>query len=560
MKQRTVLLILESDRVELVTLRGRSVQDIHTLATEFDPSEETLRNAIRKLKPALASASEELGLTSSPCRVYYRSPSAVVHLTSSPTSNQQSAVQAARLALHEALGFSEETASCDAAFLCRDGAGKTSHTLAVGDRSQITTALAELVQGAGFRFKAAVPIDALPQADLVRRAASIDTPNPTVLLHLGLHSSVLAVVQGRSLTLFRPLAFSVDQLLCALRKPFSVQTSADVAAEVASTIDRATAIEWLSRFGVPDREEVIDDSRGVTGASVRPALQPILQRLVTEIRQSIRFGVAEERRQQTQIELDGAARGIRNLAATLHHELSLPVDVREGEAAEEAGYFGHARRLCAEDVPAPVVSLLPHAFVDAAKLRRFKRHLWSGVAAAGLLLALDAGLLFQKTDSAQRALEPLETTVNEQARVENRQSLLYAATQASFRVENRVAEQLATQPAVSALMRSLSLMTPPRVRLLNLEMRTANDSPTALIEGYADAGGRGGGEVIRGYIADIEALPGVRAVELSSVQDVNTAGSEVQQFRLSLELHPPARPLRSGQLQRLLAAAAEETP
>ncbi len=560
MKQRTVVLILESDRVELVTLRGRSLQDVHTLATEFDLSEESFRNAIRKLKPALAETCEQLGLASSPCRVYYRSPSAVVHLTSSPTSNQQSAVQAARLALHEALGFSEETACCDAAFLCRDGAGKNSHTLAVGDRTHITAALAELVQGAGLKFKAAVPIDALPQMDLVRRAAAIDTPNPTVLLHLGLHSSALAVVEGRSLTLFRPLAFSVEQLLSALGKPLSTPASVEGTADLADTIDRATAIEWLTRFGVPDREQIIDASRNVTGASVRPALQPILQRLVTEIRQSIRFGVAEERRQQTQIELDGAARGIRDLAATLHHELTLAIDVRKDEALEDPDYFGQARRLCAEDAAAPVLSLLPEDFAEAVKLGRFKRHLWSGVAAAGLLLALDAGLLFQKIDNARRALDPLTTTVNEQARAEDRQSLLYAATQASFSVENRVAEHLAKQPAVSALLRSLSQVTPPRVRLLNLEMRAAGDRPSALIEGYADSGGRGGGEVIRGYIADIEALPGVRAVELSSVQEVNAEGSEVQQFRLSLQLHSPARPLGSGHLQRLLSAAVEETP
>jgi Tfp pilus assembly PilM family ATPase len=554
MKRRTAVLILESDRVELLALQGRTLADRQTLATQLDVREDGFRAAVRKLKPTLADAVNQAQLSGAPCVVYYRSASAVVHLVSTPTSSAQDALHAAHLALNDALSYPVEAAATDAAFLCRSAGGKSAHALAAGDRTSTVNALVELIEGAHLKLQAAVPIDATLHADLVRRAAAFKSDAPAALLHLGLHASALAVVEEGEVKLFRPLAFTLEQLLDALQKPLHT------GAESQAGVDRDTALDWLGAFGVPDREETIDQAAGVTGAAVRPVLQPILQRLVTEIRQSIRFGVSEEQRLSVRLHADGAGATIRNLAGTLHHELNLPVDVAKRDDAATDDFFAPTRRCCLEDADDPTLELLPDELAARVQLGRFKRHLWTGVAAAGLLLALDAGLLHQKINSAEQALRPMEATVSEQARADDVQSSLAAATHASHALENEVARHWSSQPAVSAMLRALAEITPPRVRLLNVEFRARDDAPRAMIEGYADTGGRGGGEIIRGYIAELAALPGVQQAELTNVQETTADGGDWRQFRLSLRLTPPARPLDSGRMQQLVASGEEQRP
>lgn len=554
MKRRTVVLILESDRVELVTSQGGRVDRLDTLADELDVTEEGFRSALRKLKPRLTEVVTERNLGSSRCCVYYRSAGSVVQLVSVPTTSAQAAVQAAELALGDGLGCPLDAAATDAAFVCRSGEGKTSHAVAFGDRARTIDTIVEIVEAAGLRFQAAVPIDGPMHIDLVRRAAEPSDEHPAVHLHLGLCASALAVIDAGKLTLFRPLAFSVQQLLSALRKPFTTQG----VGETFDAVDLSTARAWLGAFGVPSRDETIDEERGVTGAMVRPLLQPILQRLITEIRQSIRFGVAEDRRQSVQARLEGGASDLRNLAATLHHELNLPVEISGGAIADDI--FAPTRDLCLLDAEKCIARLQPRSLAEAGRMMQFKRHLWTGVAAAGVLVALDAGLLHQKIGNAERAVGSLEVTMSERDRGEDRRQRFFEATQASLALENDITRHLSTQPPTGALLRSLARITSPRVRLLSIDFRADAASPIAVLEGYADAGGRGGGEVIRGYIADLTALPAVAEVELSSVQDVSIETRTMQQFRLTLRLFAPARALESGRIAQQIAKGGGPQP
>src|SRR5262249_38213525 len=139
----------------------------------------------------------------------------------------------------------------------------------------------------------AVPADA---AATIGAVASVrDKPaSDTVCagFYFGEHSSVLAAMMNGRLCFVRTLGLGVDALVDALTRPIRVRQGPE-GFRPRVTLERGAARDLLLAMGVPGPDVVVDPQRGIDGSAVLPLLQPVVQRICIEVKQSLRFGMEE---------------------------------------------------------------------------------------------------------------------------------------------------------------------------------------------------------------------------------------------------------------------------
>ncbi|MCK4871383.1 MAG: hypothetical protein KAS72_01545 [Phycisphaerales bacterium] len=548
MSAKTVVIGLESDHVDVVVLDGTEQVARKYLSVELEFTSTGFISSLRAIRSVVAETITELGAEGLGCIVYYRSPSSTVELVSSPTKNLQAAFGAARLALGEALSCALDAAVFDTVLAARDARGQTAHVIAAGERSEIARAIADLVTAVGLRPVGCSPIDVPLVRAVTSRVVGSSDRDLRGHAYLGERCSVFAVGHHGKLLLFRRIGFSLSQLVEAAMKAAPTGNAA---------VSREQARSWLTTFGVPDRDDVIDADRGLTGASLRPLMQPVLQRLVTEVRQSLRFGVPEELRTEVELKLTGPGSGIPNLADLLSHELGLAVTADDSMTSGDDEFS-----LCLADAPQPLVSVLPEELATAGRNARIKKQLWIGAAAAGLLVAVDALMLEGKLSDAEQVVARLEMTRDQEQRLSDSHGQLFAAAQASHRIENMINRELEAQAPSGALLKALSRITPPDIRLTSIEFQIGEEGPIGTLVGYAiDINGRNGGEAIRDFIGRLQELPAIGEASLASAQEMDIDDMHGRQFRLDLKVQGAALLLKhTGLIGRSVAGGSEVQP
>jgi Tfp pilus assembly protein PilN len=540
MGSKKVVIGLDADRLVIAVCRGAQVLESRDRVLDRKTDHDSLRTTMQAVRSALDKQVEELNVRGLPCHVYYRSPTCVAEVVSSRTRKTTDARGAAQLAITSAFDCDVDLVTISMAAPVRDRSGGSTHVVAAGDRDDVASLIVETIESCGLRVDGMTPTDTPMIAGLIQSIVSNRDAGIVGRLYLGEETSFFAVGEAGGLRLFRRVGFACRQLAEAMSR---IHGADDETIE----LDLETAQSWLREHGVPDRDEVVDESRGVTGMTLRPLMQPVLQRLVTEVRQSIRFGVDEKQRSAIRIRLDGPGAGIANLAQLLEHELGLEVQGDQTVSDE----FG----LCVTDATRPRVGILPRAATRRRLVTAVRNRLWIGAAAAGLLLGVDALMLQGRLASVHDAVEPLRMTSDAGARLEQRWRTVFHAAQTSHALENRVAATLGGQPPYAALLRIVPGLLPDSVELLAIRMqRSDGASPaSAEIDGLAFTMQGRSTSGLRELIDALSELPVIESVELASVHDVEMDGGSAQQFRLALGLTAMPATLESGRMAELAA-------
>ncbi|GEM_PF-3650281 len=534
-----IIFVIGSELIEISVGRGRRVACIRMEVDLPDDSREwsaAVRALAVQLRPRLA----EHGLVRSPTIVLYESPSSSSQLTSLATTNDKQALAAARLAALGAIGASDESAIADACAVGCDATGDPPrhHLVAAADQAEVLRAVADLVESVGLITERIVPIDAVAMTDIVTPALSHKGPTQG-WLHVGVEQSWLVVVGEGHLRLFRPIRFGIEHLTDVLTRPICITGAR---AEHCLTQDRAASL--LAEHGIPSRERLLDEESGLYGQHVLPLLQPVLQRVIVELKQSLRFGLSESHRREFSMRLCGEGAALPGLATILGDAIECRVESQPVEVTPIRLSCGLEASVCHRLV-ASCPNLLPQRTIAAQMAHRFNRSIWVGLAAGLALLALDAlrldGLIAEEKSRLITVSNQLDDA---QARLQQREQALSKAA-ALQRLQNTYVAATGFSPDYSAVLREVALATPMSIRLIRMESVNSpmeaimgDVAPPATLSLDAYAIGTDADEKIASFVGRLRASALVESIALGSTVRSEIDGQAARRFDIRIELCP----------------------
>lgn len=510
---------------------------------------------------ALANMVDELGLRGREAVITYQAPTAVAGVFGCPiNAGPAGAARAGELALSELVGqpltgqpHGLETLWTDGEDAgAEPGTPAQRHTLGVFDKRTSAEAVCAWAAAAGLRPLVLAPAEAASMRMAVEGARE-DSPGATVTVWIGEHASVLAASSGRRLLFVRTLGIGAESLVEALGRPMRVRS--DEPREPVS-LSPAEARALLYRVGVPMPGDVVDQARGLMGSSVLPVLQPVLQRLAVELKQSIRFGLPEGLRDGASLRLGGSGGLVPGLGEVLAKQIVAPLAV-----AKDLGL----RLAPVGDVPVVLpgvesgesINLVPASFAQRDAAQRGRTGLRIGLVACAALIGfsgLSSWFSLRQERAAYEALTAQDPIMVEAARL---QALADQATAAWNGMRTRVAGEVGLAPPIAHVLALIADAMPAEMALRSIELKeptrlgVKNNAPgsssTLVLTGEVrETAGTDLAQTIRQFSDALAATPLVNAVRLGTTQRAEQDGRPVSRFELTLSVvNLPASSLAS---------------
>ena len=551
-----VIIELSPSRIEIATMRGATLGEWRcervSRAEWPSPYTTSLPEAAGTIKRLLG----EMGVLNARATIIYNAPGSVTGLTSCANSiNAAGAEQAATLALTNVADFPTEDAPSDTCTLFNDRAHKKvkgaaapdalaqRHILACADSEDRAAALCEAIGSHGLHIEGLIPAEAVATADAIRRSTSSASPDEiAAVAWIGEHSTSLAVGCPGRLHFARTISAGTEALADVLCRPLRARDPDAVPVQ----LDHQAARSLLLTVGVPAPDAIIPGPPTLAGSALLPHLQPILQRLSTEIKQSLRFGVSEADRVRIRLHLAGpgaAVPGLGEAIAKLSGFRFDPIDVAIGapDALDSStGGLIHALANC----PTLSICILPVAARQARKLRAARKALLIGAALAMTYIGYETFDAYStlrgeraKLTSATSALQ------SSQGPMAVRQGAITARA-ALTDAEHRLRKAMEQTPDWAAMMEVVSQTTPEPIRLSTLDMVRDGSRCTIDLRGHIRFGEvRDPSVMIRSYVEALEAIPAIETIRLGAISRAALAGHDSQTFDLTLSVvQLPAAP------------------
>ncbi len=439
--------------------------------------------AVRGAGSKLKEIVRELNAEGASVRILYRSPAQSVDLASFALRTAQQSCAAAILPLAVSLPYSLSSAILQAVAVGHDarGADRRWHVVVGAERSDVIRAIIEMVESAGLEFDTVAPIDAAIIAGVVRRALVYAGPQHG-WLHFGKHSSFFVLGGGGRVRFVRSIALGTETIVQTLTRPIRID-------DEAVTLDYETAQQIFYGHGVPETDDVLDESLKLTRRHIMPQIQPVLQRYVVELRQSLRFGLSEEERRAIEITVSGPGSTISGLAELIAWELKLKLatdDRYAGYDFRAPGGTGSELHDALDDTRfLDRLNLQPPEAATRRQMGRLRRWLWTGAAAALAFIVLNSFQLGSKlSDMRQRAAD-LTIAAAETTQMKETHRKLLAAGAALYELEQTIAAETGASADMRAVLHELSRLTPASIKLNPLHFAGDGNSFTARIFGRA---------------------------------------------------------------------------
>lgn len=512
---------------------------------------------------------KDLGASGMTATVLSSTPTCAVTVNPTPASAGSSAAhEATLLALGSLTSYSSAEATSATLPLLQDprarnGSSPASrHTLGMTESDASVEALARWVERSGLRFSGVIPLEAVATVAAVEAAtAGGDSDVVRACLWLGEHRSVLAVGAPNHLRFVRLVGLGSESIAEALTRVSSLPGSHQGMIPLA--LDDARGL--LFRCGIPRPSDVVDKESNLTGTTILPLLQPVLQRLSLEVKQSLRFGLSETERATAGLGLLGPGAYIPNLESMLAAHLA-SADNRS-PSAHESGF--NARSIEGEYTSAmsgeiaaalemgrQVPMLTPKAWQQSESERRIRWSLRGGVAACLAIVLVEGGISWIELRELKKGAggpEQIASGVIDPhafAPIRERASALLA------RVDSRVSAPI----MLDAVQATISQAAEDRVLLESISFGPANSGPEMSLRGIAvGAASSEAPANLRAFLDALAQCPLVQAARLKHSQRSQRDGAEVQAFEVVVSFVPPA-PDRPVGLDMTSAHAGRSEP
>ncbi len=487
----------------------------------------------------LADWTAELGLRGHEAEVVCVSPTASVTLVGCPlAAGETAAHRAAELSVAGAgSGPGKAVQITDTATLTIDaptrepGVVRQCHVLAAGESETSASAVSACVQGAGLRLARLVPLDVASAVRAAQTArADDDGAAVRVAVWVGATSTlVLAASAGRT-RFFRSLSTGCEQLLDCYHRPLRGR------AEGAGTFtpDRADARKLLEQSGVPTPDTVVEAEHELMGTAVLPALQPVLQRLAVELKQTLRFGIPEGERDAIRAAFTGPGGALPRLAEVVCQMAGLnPGQIDSVSADGTADGAGLARALTGCDL-----NLLPPEVAEERRLARVRRGMWAGIGSAAALIAMYAGSAALTLSSESRRVQGLAAS----RAAQEKERLLFersqAAVAAAAELDQRIAARLGEGAPIAHALAAIAEHTAAGMSLTAVDFASNENGGVrcTLVGQTPSAGTADVADTLTAYAGGLAAVPIFANVKLGGTQRQRQGNAEVQRFELALDV------------------------
>lgn len=533
MKTRRVILEISPSRLELAAVRGRHVQAWSVARFERSSWPNDFDAALGEYAAPLAEFVTQHGLIGCEALVICRTASGAVQTSTAGRSiATASGEAAARLAVSTSIESGCEPEDAEALCICQDSvAAGQRHFLAYGDSDESIRAIESLLRRCELRPSGVIPLDAVASIEAVRLLQE-STVGATAALWIGDHSSVLAVGIDGNTRFVRPIGVGIETLVDALTRP--LRRSGESNASIC--LPRPEARRLLTQIGFPAPNEEIPGLDGFNGEAVLPLLQPLVQRIGLEVKQSLRYATASESRATVAIRVRGPGATIRGLADAIARSTGMTAEAASSAASTDSSVCGGIEALVRSDA-------LPPLFTRVARVERSARRVRQAVLAGVAAALCFIGYEWVETSTQIKQLR----TQGEAARLVQAQRQQLADALARALADNRTLQDVrervvrsvghGTDPA--GLLVGLGAVMPGDIQLSGVEMQSEAQSSRATVRGkLALRPGLDAGGAIRKFVASLGDLPIVSQARLGRTARVTEDGKLHQSFEVNLELTP----------------------
>ncbi|MBI1189885.1 MAG: hypothetical protein GC200_04285 [Tepidisphaera sp.] len=523
--------------VEVIGLKAGSPSGSHARRViGFDRSNNTA-GALISLEKPLRDCIGELGLRGSRACVVYVSPFGASQLVSCPKAvGIRNAEPAALLALTTSVDIAPTSLCLSSAPVHEDGpygiggdAGPQLHVMASADEEDTIGMIFGMCSRAGLLVDRIVPAEAAGMAQAISIAIGASGAGPIAVLWLGRHGSALAAAEADVLALARSVSLGLSTLAASLTREIRPRAPHGSGPLPAFTLSDAQAWDVLFQVGIPSQDAPVDGLPDFTSASLLPLLQPALQRLSVEVKQSLRFGLPERARSRVRLLVAGPGGDVPGLAQAIANHVGCELFQKSAHPDAQPSRWIDPRRIPAE------FNFLPRSIRDAHLARRLRTSILVGAAIA--LAAIAGEYLWTRRVIGEQALLLSKLNQNrgplDQAKHDRDEALALREKLDSLRAA--ISSATGDRPETAALLALLADATPDAAALRSIELTSAPSHAT--IEGFVpNLPNTDPAQVIHDFVERLSAAPIIASARLTSSSRGSGPTGDCQIFSIDLNL------------------------
>ncbi len=509
-----IKVLLSPSSLEVQLARGET---FHTVNLEQAEWESHWKCALSTLDATLETCLKALGIAEGIADVTYLSPGATAELVTMPLAIKE-ASGAAMLRLREAIPGAGIDSPATLTAIPTTKATKVgeprSSLFCVADRGETTEALAAWLTRAGLTPGSFSPAN----AETLRAAVSVvmtSTETKTVVVFsLGRHTTAFAGGTPGDVHFARAVGAGYEMLIEAYARALR-----------ACGLSNADPAAILFRTGIPDRDQVIDEATGIRGDRITPLLQPVLQRIAIEIKQTLRFGLPEGEAARASLTLSGPGAAIGGLTKVLAAQLDIPVNSITPEHASRAERA--ARSL-------PITLTTMSARLSASRVR-LRMAVQIGAAAAAIFIASDFTMSRRALASVREEVRSNMPAIDAIKAAQQKHEKLSTLKDRLGRYDLFLYGSVGEKVSLAAAAAEMSRLSFAGLRLAELVASRGADGVTVAVKGSlpVDADGK---DELSGLMDRLTKSPMFESVTLASKQSSTADDTRVAIFSLILRL------------------------
>lgn len=537
--------------MDLVVCHGGRCTHARRISVNLNPEPSGWIASVLEVSDKLATAVQQLGVTGHSTVVLYTSPSQIVELTGFEVKSAKDACNAARLRCSGSMPVSVHSTICESLCVGVDahGSNRKFHTVAVAEREDVLRAIEEMVERAGLKFDYATPIAAVITKYMSARATS-GKGSCRGMLYIGERTSCFLIAERGTIVFSRLINIGLESLVRSLTRTYHVDSNI-----LNVDLDAERAREILHSCGVPSDDFVVPEEFGISAQQIIPMMQPVLQRLAVELRQSLRFGLTERQRQEISLVVTGPGSSLKGLSQCLGHELELDITAESDYAmydhktpgapgSELIDAIGQLRTL--NDL-----RLLTESRAQARFSGRLRQWLWVGAAAAVAMIVLEGVGYEIQLKEARWQLQTLEVLSGQFEKLEKSSTRLQETIVALKELDHCIFDEMGTGVDFQAGMNEISHITPSSIRFSKISLRNGYNNAVGSLTGYAFVDDLGGIQLEK-FMDRLRRSSLFDQVQLLNVQTGRYEGREVKRFDVSfVQIGSPQKDLWNKQALEL---------
>lgn len=550
MKTRKVVIELLPTSVTIAHLDGARVVAFRQLDVRFPTEPAEWVKELARFATPVGECIREFNAKGLPATVLYRSPTQAVDLVSLALGSRSEACAAAKLGIFDAVQYSPTSAVCEAVVVGRDrtrgdGQSRQYHIVVAADREDIANAIVQLVEAAGLRFACATPCDAIVLAKLAESSlqCAANTGNEIATLYIGDYNSHFLYASNGSLCFSRKVNLGVRSMAEVLARPFRCERRSGAGNSAVDDsmvrLSECEALAILHKHGLVNRTAKVHEELGLHCYDLLPLIQPMLQRSIVELRQSLRFGVPDEAREGITITCTGPGSSVPGLAELIATEIEVSV-VRDGANDTgdntESGAVDSPLHFDASDAKfCEEMNLQPVPMAQSRRVSRLKRWMWTGAAAAIAVIAFDAVRFTARAAEARRTADALTSRAASDEALRATAKRLMTSMEHMKQLDQLIEQEIGARVDFRAALHELSRITPRSVRYTNVSFRRSQGVMTGSLSGFAvQASNELQSTELRSLVEALRESPLFANVVLGSVQFTSLGDRSGEQFETSL--------------------------